>query len=164
MSSKAVRAIAAYLQKKNITFEQEVHYSECKDQRTLPFDFILTVSGRQGLIEFDGIQHFEIVSKFHGTDRNKLRLQQKHDRIKTRFCFEQRKSFLRISYLEEENFAPWIDKFVLALRHNVDLPIYVFSNYSLYHGQVESIPKMSSSHRVFYSLSPGHRRHHCNIV
>jgi hypothetical protein len=52
-------------------------------------------------IEYDGIQHFEIIDHFGGLERyNKQKMK---DKIKDDFCYENDIKLLRISYIDFDN-------------------------------------------------------------
>ncbi len=126
-----VQAIEAHLRKRGIVFRREATYSNCKDKNVLPFDFELIINGRVALIEYDGEQHFAIVSKFHGTGpkaKSKYEKGRRHDRTKTEYAYNNQISLLRISSEEKENVIEWVDKFIAALYK----PTYMFSNNELY--------------------------------
>ncbi|MBA3706093.1 MAG: hypothetical protein H0W84_09400 [Bacteroidetes bacterium] len=126
-----VQAIEAHLRKRGIVFRREATYSNCRDKNVLPFDFELIINGRVALIEYDGEQHFVIVSKFHGTGpkaKSKYEKGRRHDRTKTEYAYNNQISLLRISSEEKENVVEWVDKFIAALHK----PTYMFSNNELY--------------------------------
>lgn len=96
-TSKGENLIKWYLEKKHITYETQKRFKNCKDKRTLPFDFWL--SDRNMCIEFDGIQHFEVREKFGGEEGFKDRI--KKDKIKENFCKENNIYLFRISYKDD---------------------------------------------------------------
>lgn len=74
----------------------------CRDKRALPFDFaIFSGSSLFGLIEFDGVQHFEPVDKFGGFEGFEKTFY--HDKLKTSFYKNNNITLLRIPcFLEDE--------------------------------------------------------------
>lgn len=90
------RRIFKYLKDKNINFEQEKRFDDCKDQRCLPFDFYL--QDYNLCIEFDGQQHY--VDGYFPTS---IEYTQKHDSIKTKYCADNHIDLLRIPYWEIDN-------------------------------------------------------------
>lgn len=88
-SSKGEFKIRNFLQKNNITFEEQKKFNNCKDKRCLPFDFYLP--NRNTLIEYDGQQHFGI-GRFA---TNKLIT---NDYIKTEFAEQNNIKLIRIPY------------------------------------------------------------------
>lgn len=71
----------------------------CKDKNSLPFDFkVILKNGSEFYIEFDGKQHFEPTPFFGGEESFKI--QKYHDMIKSAYCEHQKKTLLRISYIE----------------------------------------------------------------
>lgn len=131
--SKAVREIEIYLSQIKVTYVKEKRYSECRDKKPLPFDFHIVYNGREGLIEYDGEQHFQLVSKYHGKDRKKLDKQKRHDKIKTMFAFDKKIALLRISYKQKDSYKLWIDRFLKLLR--TEIP-FIFSDPALYNAQI----------------------------
>lgn len=95
-SSKGEREIYKLLKEKNIEFETEKIFEDCRDTFYLRFDFYLP---KENLcIEFDGIQHFEPIDAFGGEEGFKDRIRK--DKIKEEFLKENKINLLRISYLE----------------------------------------------------------------
>lgn len=92
--SKGEKQIRLYLDNNNIEYVQEKRFNECKDKYTLPFDFYLT--DYKTCIEFDGEQHFKAFDYFGGN--NKLKIIQKHDKIKTKYCKDNKIQLYRINY------------------------------------------------------------------
>jgi len=92
--SKGELTIIKYLNEKNINFVEQMRFDECKDNRSLPFDFYLPEYNI--CIEFDGSQHFIPKKIWGGVDN--LILIQKHDEIKNKFCIENNIKLMRINY------------------------------------------------------------------
>jgi hypothetical protein len=90
--SSGERTIADYLTQYNYSFIEQHRFPECKDQFPLPFDFYLP--HHNACIEFDGIQHHQIVEFFGGTEGFKKR--QLHDQIKTDYCKNNGLHLIRI--------------------------------------------------------------------
>jgi very-short-patch-repair endonuclease len=128
--SAPAKAIEAHLKELKIIYRVEVRYDGCKANRTLPFDFEIIVNGRVAVIEYDGEQHFQYVSKFHGQDRSNLDKQRKRDIKKTTFAYQQQFSLLRISYKEQSDITKIIDAFIAAMRSGKT--VHHFSNPELY--------------------------------
>lgn len=85
--------ISLLLDKWGIIYKEQFRFSECRDKRSLPFDFYL--SDYNCCIEFDGQQHF---SQRNGW--TKLEIIQKHDEIKNVFCKNNDIHLIRIPYWE----------------------------------------------------------------
>ena len=103
--SKGENRIAKWLGSKNIYYLQEYRFDDCKDKRTLPFDFYLP--NYNMCIEFDGIQHFEPIS-FGNSNSEEIKSQifkdlKKRDLIKDKYCLEKDITLLRIPYWEFDN-------------------------------------------------------------
>lgn len=95
--------IIRYLEEHNILYELEKKFDECRHKLPLRFDFYLT--GKNILIEFDGIQHFpdelKNVTKYQKEfkpDEVIIR-----DKIKDDFCREHKIPLIRIKYNESIN-------------------------------------------------------------
>src|ERR1019366_2763364 len=100
--SEGVRRIYTLLRGLDILCHMEVRYHQCSDIKPLPFDFLIVVNGRVGLIEYDGRQHFELVPTFHKNGEEDLKKQKEHDVIKNRFCRAKQISLLRIAHTEDK--------------------------------------------------------------
>lgn len=99
--SKGENIICNWLNKNNIKYIRQKRFNDCKDIKTLPFDFYLPTFNK--CIEYDGEQHDKPVDFFGGLDGFKNR--QYHDSIKTEYCKVNDIPLLRISYnknIEEE--------------------------------------------------------------
>ena len=69
-------------------------FDDCRDQRTLPFDFYLPKYNL--CIEYQGSQHYMPTRRF-GDDK-KLLYRQKHDHIKREYCRDKGINLLEIPY------------------------------------------------------------------
>lgn len=83
---------------KNIKFETQKRFKDCKNIRTLPFDFYLPDYNL--CIEYDGEQHFR-ENKIWG--KEKFESCKKHDQIKNIYCKENNIKLFRIKYNEDIN-------------------------------------------------------------
>lgn len=92
--SKGELKIRKILENKNIQFIPQKKFPDCKDIKTLAFDFY--VPKLNLCIEFDGKQHFEIVEYFGG--EKEFKLIQKRDEIKNNYCRDNNIKLLRIRY------------------------------------------------------------------
>ena len=86
--------------------EIQYKFSDCKDEKRLPFDFYLPQCNC--CIEFDGVQHFEYQPHF-GT-YSKFLKQQKRDMIKTEYCKNNNIKLIRIPYYEFDNIEKILNK------------------------------------------------------
>ena len=96
---KGEKEIERILNKFNIKFNTQYKFKDCKFKRYLPFDFYLPDYNL--LIEFDGIQHYEIRGHFGGYDGfvdTKIR-----DTIKNIYCKDNNIDLLRIPYWDYKN-------------------------------------------------------------
>lgn len=77
----------------NIKFETQKIFKDCKDTSYLRFDFYL--SDYNVCIEYDGIQHFEVIG--WNTKEKFLEIQKK-DKIKNDYCKNNNIGLIRVSY------------------------------------------------------------------
>ena len=89
--SKGEEKISKILKIKNIKFEREKRFLDCRNILPLPFDFY--ISKYNMCIEFDGKQHF--IKHENWTDLIDI---QKRDEIKNIYCKENNIKLYRISY------------------------------------------------------------------
>lgn len=103
--SRGERKINMFLAKKSITFLQQFYFHDCINKQPLLFDFAVFSDKSQEkpefLIEYDGIQHFELVDFFGGQEQ--FEKQQLHDRIKDDYCKQNGIELIRIPYWEQDN-------------------------------------------------------------
>lgn len=92
--SRGENIIKDWLKLHNIKYESQKRFNNCKDKRTLPFDFY--IPSKNTAIEYDGKQHTEAIDWFGGKER--LQYIKQHDQIKTQYCNENNIHLLRISY------------------------------------------------------------------
>jgi len=98
------RRITDYLLRKNIKYEYQKRYEDCRNINPLPFDFYLPEYNL--IVEFDGYQHFNPVKKWGGAIGLKQR--ELHDSIKNKYCKDNGINIIRITYLElEDNVVEW---------------------------------------------------------
>ena len=97
--TKGEKSISDVLNKYNINFKSQYKFNNCKSKRELPFDFY--IPNLNIVIEYDGIQHYEIIKYFSGLDgfiTTKI-----HDVIKTKYCEDNNIKLIRIPYWEYDN-------------------------------------------------------------
>jgi hypothetical protein len=90
------KQISELLDSWGITYISQYRFDDCKDQRSLPFDFFLPNDNT--CIEFDGEQHFK--QKYGWTDIEQIK---KHDNIKNEYCKTKSINLIRIPYWEQED-------------------------------------------------------------
>jgi len=111
--SFAERRIESYLKNKNIKFEIEKWFNNCRGiKKPLPFDFYLPDYNM--CIEYDGKQHFEPIDFSKGKQSKEEILEQfknlkRNDFIKTKFCLENDISLVRIPYYERNRLESFLD-------------------------------------------------------
>lgn len=94
--------IRKYLELNKIEFVQEKRFDDCRDNKTLPFDFYLPQYNL--IIEFDGRHHFE------EKGRGNHEITAKHDEIKNKYCEDNDIDLLRIPYWDGNNIEDIISK------------------------------------------------------
>lgn len=106
LESYGERRIRQHLTERQITFEQEKRFKDCRDKKPLPFDFYLPEHNT--IIEFDGKHHFEdTVFQNHA-------ITAKHDAIKNAYCEQHGIRLLRIPYHSVDNIEDIIDNTLCA--------------------------------------------------
>jgi hypothetical protein len=94
--SKGEKAINNFLTEQNIQFNPQYRFKDCKDKKTLPFDFYLP--NYNICIEYQGQQHYKPIERFGGKEQ--LKYVQKHDRIKRKYCKDNNIKLIRIKYTD----------------------------------------------------------------
>lgn len=108
--SKGEKIITNYLKKHNINYKGQYRFEDCRNKKTLPFDFgILDDCNKiKFLIEFDGFQHFEPCS-FGGNAMENFENIKINDKIKTDYCKKNNITLIRINYLQIDNINSILD-------------------------------------------------------
>lgn len=96
-----------------IDFEFQYRFEECKNERSLPFDFY--VSSKNIAIEYDGVQHF-IPVRFskEQTEEDIIEAFEKRkrlDKLKDDYCFNNNIKLIRIPYTEFNNIEEILNKY-----------------------------------------------------
>lgn len=100
LKSKGEQKISNFLQKYNITFQQQKTFDTCRFEDTnglARFDFYLPEYNL--LIEYDGQQHFYYTNSGWNNKEN-FEKNQQHDNFKNDWCEKNNIKLIRISYLE----------------------------------------------------------------
>lgn len=84
-----------WLDEHNIKYEQEHTFPDCKNIKSLRFDFYIEWNGSIVLIEADGSQHYYTSG---WTSKEKLSYNQNCDKIKENYCKNKGYILLRIPY------------------------------------------------------------------
>lgn len=103
--SHGEKRIANYLNGKNIAYQREFKFPDCKDVRPLPFDFCVFSQNNKIalLIEYDGEQHRCERSFGRKKEKDSLENIKRRDKIKTNYCVSHNYPLLRIPFTEFEN-------------------------------------------------------------
>lgn len=89
-----------WLEANNIEFKAQYRFSDCKNERSLPFDFYCVYDGQVILIEVDGGQHFHVTQ---WTNEEALKQQKIRDKIKTDYATQKGYKLLRLPFWEFDN-------------------------------------------------------------
>lgn len=103
--SNGEKKVMKYLSDKNITFDEQHTFADCKNIFCLPFDFYLP--DYNACVEYDGEQHFRPVAFFGGEE--KFKQLQRNDAIKTQYCKDHNINLCRIKY--DQDTEQELDKF-----------------------------------------------------
>ncbi|MEG2058086.1 MAG: hypothetical protein RRZ84_09325, partial [Romboutsia sp.] len=98
--SKGEKRVGEILNKYNIEFDKQYKFDDCKNIFTLPFDFYLPKYNI--LIEYDGIQHFEL-RKFYNDTIDDFVKRKINDGLKNEYCYFNHIKLLRIPYWDFDN-------------------------------------------------------------
>lgn len=98
-TSKGEKIIEEWIKKRNILYESQKRFSNCKDKKPLPFDFYLPEYNI--CIEYQGQQHYEPIEYFGG--KSKFENQIKKDNIKKEYCQKNNIYLFEIPYFEDIN-------------------------------------------------------------
>ena len=103
-STSTESKIGEILQQYKINYIPQYSFSDCKDQRPLPFDYYL--KDYNILIEYDGEQHYQ-PRNFGGISDKEAQenfvVTQLHDKIKTKYCNDNNIPLIRIPYWNKNN-------------------------------------------------------------
>lgn len=94
--SKGNYKIAQLLDENNIPYEAEKIFKDCKDKKTMPFDFYVN---NTYLIEFDGSQHFKYTGASWNTKEH-YEYVVKHDQMKNEWAKQNNIPLIRIPYTQ----------------------------------------------------------------
>ena len=108
--SKGERRIILYLNSKGIAFLRDKRYDDCRDTKTLSFDF--RIPDVDTLIEYDGTHHFQPVEQFGG--KPYFEITQLHDRIKTNYAINNKIKLIRIDYKSYNKIEALLDEYLTS--------------------------------------------------
>lgn len=112
-SSKGENRISNFLKLKDIDFQQQKRFTNCRNKKPLPFDFYLKDFNL--CIEYDGAQHFEFIEGLHKEEKNFYESLYR-DQIKTNYCKDNNINLLRIAYTDYENIETIIENKLEQLK------------------------------------------------
>lgn len=105
--SKYESATEKYLIENKIKHKKEYRFADCKDNKCLPFDFVIfdNEDNLLSVIECDGHFHFNPI-EFKGSSRSaidRFEMTKYHDDIKNNYCKKNKINLLRIPYWDFDN-------------------------------------------------------------
>lgn len=107
--SRGEETIKNFLEKNQINYVCQYRFNECKNLKPLPFDFAIIDENNnlQSLIEYQGIQHYQIGKRYKSLEKNKNEFEKriKHDNIKRKFCHDNKIKLIEIPYWDYKNIA-----------------------------------------------------------
>tara|TARA_X000001036_G_scaffold195929_1_gene184682 strand:+ start:885 stop:1325 length:441 start_codon:yes stop_codon:yes gene_type:complete len=114
-------------------FVPQWRHEQCRDRKTLPFDFYLGEFSIEFCVEVDGSQHFKEKQYNKGVSSS-LAYVRNHDLIKMRFCVQRGISMLRITSRTIRFFnEKWKETFCSMLDHlTVERPAIVLEDNAQY--------------------------------
>ncbi len=111
-SSKGEKKIQEELNNLRVSYKVQYRDKECRDKLPLSFDFAILNNGEIiGLIEYQGIQHYETNTGIFNCPK-KFETVKSHDKIKFEYCQQKKIPLLIIPYTEKEN-IPYLVKIFL---------------------------------------------------
>lgn len=114
--SKGERKVKAVLDKYSITYKEQEWFDDLRHKRPLKFDFTLYKDGRWvGAIEYNGEQHYKVVSCF-GNEKD-LALRKDLDNKKIAYCIEHKIPILSLVYDHPHRFMSLEDEIVRYLQN-----------------------------------------------
>lgn len=96
-NSNPEKEIKGLLISKNIEFEEQVQYQDCRNILPLRFDFKIYINNRVFLLEYQGIQHYKLSTLF---GEESFKQTQINDGIKKQYCKDNNIPLEYISYNE----------------------------------------------------------------
>ena len=112
-SSKGEKKISEYLNDLSVTFRPQYKIKECKNIKSLPFDFaIFKENILLGLIEYQGKQHFNMGWTHARSAAKKFKALQESDNIKKEYCKHNNIPLLEIPYTEFNNIPHLLQEFI----------------------------------------------------
>ncbi|MDE8674692.1 hypothetical protein [Priestia aryabhattai] len=114
-SSMGEERIGDWLNKNKVRYIRQYRINECRNNRSLPFDFAVFDKKNQlyCLIEFDGEQHF-YPNDFFGGEKDFAK-RKENDLIKDKYCLNNNINLLRISYMDFIKIEQIIEKHLIPL-------------------------------------------------
>lgn len=95
--SKPELIIEQFLIDKNISYESEKRFDDCKNIFPLPFDFYIPEYNT--IIEYDGKHHYKPIECWGGEET--LSRIQNNDNIKNNYCIDNNINLIRIDYTQD---------------------------------------------------------------
>lgn len=113
-SSRGEGVINDYLASNSIYNIPQFSFVDCRNKYPLPFDFYIECDNNFGLIEFQGIQHYEINEFFGGEVAFEYR--KYNDNIKAKYCEDKNIPLLLINYKDIKNVSELVGDFIEKVK------------------------------------------------
>lgn len=113
--SKGEKKIRIYLENNKINYQHNYRFSKCRNKCPLPFDFLILVGNKIGLIEYQGIQHFKPIERFGGVKALKSNIMR--DSIKEKFCLDNDIPLLKINYKKFNDIESLTKNFIKRVKY-----------------------------------------------
>ena len=110
--SKGEKRIGKCLDNRNIEYERQYKFNDCRSKKELPFDFY--IPSLNMAIEYDGEDHYMIFKRNKNESyekaMNRFIGRKVRDTIKTIYCKENNIKLIRIPYTEYDNIEKILEK------------------------------------------------------
>ena len=110
--SKGEKRVAKYLDSRNIEYERQYKFNDCRSKKKLPFDFY--ISSLNIAIEYDGEYHYMIITRGKNDTYEKAMDRfvgtKVRDTIKTIYCKENNIKLIRIPYWDFDKIEEILEK------------------------------------------------------
>lgn len=130
-SSKGEKAVEKYLKQRNTAFASQFRISDCKDKKSLPFDFaVFNLDGSVNcLIEYQGWQHFinpfEWKKKKGPFNIQSILSTQKHDAMKLQYCKDHGIKLIRINHPQTNSESTTVDFIEQLVNRTLNKELHV---------------------------------------
>ncbi|OFX38698.1 MAG: hypothetical protein A2X08_13065, partial [Bacteroidetes bacterium GWA2_32_17] len=111
--SKGENRVESFLKNRQIKYKVQYFFKDCRDRRKLSFDFAIFINDKVGLIEYQGIQHYEQIGFGGDTTNSVFEKSIRRDLVKADYAKTKEIPLLLISYTEFDKIENIIEKFIV---------------------------------------------------